>query len=110
MNQQKNLQKVVQKKNDACMDMLSFFKDKFKSKELFVQMVNDVGINQLLDDQSQEVGDNDLIDDSEDDSINRQMQDEEGEAEMEEDSLPEQQENAESEQEERDWDGDSKDG
>lgn len=74
MNQQKNLQKVVQKKNDACMDMLSFFKDKFKSKELFVQMVNDVGINQLLDDQSQEVGDNDLMEDSEeDDLMNRQM-------------------------------------
>ncbi len=36
MNQQKNLQKVVQKKNDACMDMLSFFKDKFKNKEMFV--------------------------------------------------------------------------
>ena len=79
---------MVTKKNDACMDMLSFFKDKFKNKEMFVQMVNDVGINQLLDDQSQEVGDGDRGEDSEDeDEINRQ-QDEEGEVEMEEDSMP----------------------
>ena len=48
------MQKIVQKKNDACMDMLSFFKDKFKNKDMFVQMVNDVGINRLMDQQQNE--------------------------------------------------------
>jgi len=49
------------------------------------------------------------MEDSDEELMNRQMQDEEGETEIEEELMNGQQENAESELEERDWDGESKD-
>ena len=53
---QEKLDKVVQKRKDACMDMLQFFQEKLKIKSGFTQLLNDIGINKkvFLDEDDEE--------------------------------------------------------
>lgn len=43
--QNDKLTKTVQKRKDACMDMLQFFQEKLEIKSGFAQLLNDIGIN-----------------------------------------------------------------
>ena len=46
--QNEKLAKTVQKRKDACMDMLQFFQEKLEIKTGFAQLLNDIGVNQRI--------------------------------------------------------------